>query len=154
MESEINTQTWWYNPSSHLYFLSTKNDPREEFRGTLAVGNFNRSMFCSDSLEQGIERGVYLSFNNDREGWTLHEGIFYDSSSQAYQIDARRWRSTKRGIRFEDLDNSVAPHILYHQERIYTLDGGKTSYRALEISTEELDTLFEMLWKKQERVTR
>ncbi len=142
-ESEITTERWRYNSSSRLYFLSTENDPRREERGCLVAGNFTRFLFTklNDSpLNKGLHNGIYLSFGNEVEEWTNDEIVLFDPWTKVYQIGARQWKHTERGMRFRDLDNSVAPHVLYHKERFYT---------APIDNPEEFDPLFKILAELQ-----
>lgn len=123
-EKNIKTERWWYNPTSRLYFLSAENEPREEYRGILVAGNFNRTMSTQVRngvpFEQGLDAGLYFSFGFSRGDWTGNETVLFDPSTETYQIDGQQWKHTEKGMRFQDLDDSVAPHILYHKERFYT----------------------------------
>src|SRR3989344_2599260 len=118
-EAQINTKTWWHNETSGLYFLSTEDDPVAEYRGVLAVGEFVASRFPLCPLG-GLDGGIHLSFGRSKYGWTNNETVLFSPSTNAYQIDRQRWRSTKMSMRFEGLGSSIAPYILYHRERVYT----------------------------------
>lgn len=144
IKEQINTEHWWYNPSSRLYFLSTENDPVEEQRGCLVAGEFVGSSYLllrdEVPFKLGLEGGIYFSFSSLRNGWTESETVLFDPLSHVYQIDSQQWKHTENGMRFQDLDNSVAPHILYHRERLYTVPN---------IRPEELDPVFTVLKELQ-----
>ena len=143
-EEKINTERWWYNYTSGLYFLSTENDPVEEHRGCLVAGEFVGSKYLQvwDGVpfKQNLNGGIYFSFGNSKEDWQVNEMVLFDPLTGVYQIDARRWKHTEKGMRFQDLDDSVASHILYHKERCYT---------APTMRSEELDPLFKILGELQ-----
>lgn len=144
-EEQINTERWWYNYTSRLYFLSTENDPREECRGSLVAGNFTRTMFTQFRrgvpFKPRLDEGVYLSFGKSQDGWEVNEMVLFDPTSKVYQIDSRQYKHSEEGMRFQDLDDSVATHILYHKERFYT---------APNMKAEELDPLFKILGELQQ----
>lgn len=144
-EEQINTERWWYNPTSRLYFLSAENDPTEEHRGLLVAGKFTKSMFLQVRngvpFKQGLHGGIYFSFGNSKEGWEVNEMVLFDPSTEVYQIDSRQFKHTENGMRFQDVDDSVAPHILHHKERLYT---------APTMRSEELDPLFKILERLQQ----
>ncbi|MDO8510733.1 MAG: hypothetical protein Q7S55_01055 [Nanoarchaeota archaeon] len=144
-EGQINTERWWYNRSSRLYFLSTENDPCQEYRGTLVAGDFVRSSFLQVRngvpFKSGLQEVIYFSFSNIREDLSIeNETVMFDPLTGVYQIDAQKWKHTEKGMRFQDLEDSVAPHILHHKERLYT---------APTMRSEELDPLFNILGELQ-----
>ena len=138
-EAQINTKTWWHNETSGLYFLSTEDDPVAEYRGVLAVGEFVASRFPLCPLG-GLDGGIHLSFGRSKYGWTNNETVLFSPSTNAYKIDAQKWRSSGKSMKFEGLDTSIAPHILYHGERFN---------RVPSVKLEELDPLFAILRELQ-----
>ena len=137
---ENNQGLWKHNHTSGLYFLSTENDPREDCQGSLAAGKFDRFMFTQMRngvpFKPGLNRGVYLSYSHFQDEWTTSETVIFDPSSKVYQIDNLQWKHTDKGMRFQDLDDTVAAHLLYHQEKCYSVPG---------LSKDHLDPLFEIL---------
>ena len=143
-EEQINTERWWYNRTSRLYFLSTENDPCKEYRGTLVAGDFVRSSSLQVRngvpFKPGLQEGIYFSFSNFRDEYTESETVMFDPLTRVYQIDAQKWKDSGMCLKFQDLDDSVAPHILYHKELLYT---------APTMRSEELDPLFHILSELQ-----
>jgi hypothetical protein len=143
-QDENNTERWWFNTTSGLYFLSAENDPVEEYRGVLVKGNFTSSnqVRVRDGVpfEPGLERGVYLSCRTQQEGWQIHEIVLFDPANNTYQISNLGWRDTKESIEFQPLDDSVASHIFYHRGRFYTAPNTEKN---------ELDQLFKILGERE-----
>lgn len=143
-QNEINTERWWLNNTSGLYFLSVENDPVEVYRGVLVAGDFTSSKNVrvreGVPFEPGLERGMYLTFGKLQGEWHVHEMVLFDPANNTYQISNQRWRDTEDSIKFEPLDNSVASHIFYHRAKFYSAPNGEKN---------ELDQLFKILGERE-----
>ncbi|MEK6900623.1 MAG: hypothetical protein AABX05_05855 [Nanoarchaeota archaeon] len=138
-----------------FYILGEKELEQESPLVFLAICKLEKFPFNKMegvSLRPGLHGGVWLYYAKSKEfSWCYNEQVVFDPSTEAYQIYRRRYRATtdfdQRFDQFitvqksQNLDDSIAPQILYHQKHIR---------KAPNLDPGECDRLFEILAGLQE----